>query len=305
LHPDAAGEPAVQAVIVTFNSASVVERCLASLPDSVAVTVVDNASRDGTLATVERARPDASVIALPRNLGYGTAANRGFAASRAPFAMLLNPDIALRPGAIEALAAAAERYPDGGLFAPAIRDVDGRMELRRRTAYARFLTNPSDAPFAPEGDCCAPYVGGAVMFFRRSALDAIGGFDERIFLFSEDDDICLRLAATGWSLVHVAEAEADHLGARSSSGIPRLAWWKHWHRQWSRLYLARKHAGAGTGATLAQLADAALRAGWYSLRRDDERAQRYSATLAATAAFLAGREARDIGLDDGREPRPR
>ena len=66
-----------------------------------------------------------------------------------------------------------------------------KIEFRRRTAHARFLTNPRNAPIEPEGDCCAPYVGGAVMMFRRAALDAIGGFDERFFLSGEDDDISL------------------------------------------------------------------------------------------------------------------
>ena len=166
---DAAG--AVDAVIVTFNSEAVIGSCLASLPPSIAVTIVDNGSRDDTLAVARAARPDAHIVRTPRNMGYGAAANLGFAGGTAPYAILINPDVVLRDGAIEALVAAGERYPDAGLLAPCSRDASGRIEFRRRTAHARFLTNPGGAPAEPEGDCCAPYVGGAMMMFRRTALD--------------------------------------------------------------------------------------------------------------------------------------
>lgn len=287
---------AVDAVVVTFNSAAVIGRCLAKLPPSLAVTVVDNDSGDDTLPVARAARPDARLLKMPRNIGYGAAANRGFAGGRAPYAMLLNPDAVLSEGAAAALVTAGERYPDAGLLAPCSRDPRGRIEFRRRTAHARFLTNPGDAPIQPEGDCCAPFVGGAVLMFRRAAFDAIGGFDERIFLFGEDDDICLRLSAAGWSLVHVADAEAFHLGGASSVPMPHLAWWKHWHRQWSELYLSRKHGGAGNLAPFLSLIAASAKSAGYGLLRDTRKARRYGAAASASLAFALGREAQKVGI---------
>src|SRR5699024_9391942 len=131
---------------------------------------VDNGSCDDTLAVARAARPDARLLRTPRNMGYGAAANRGFAEGTAPYAILVNPDAVLGEGAAAALVAAGERYPDAGLLAPRSRDPSGRIEFRRRTAHAKFLTNPRGAPIEPEGDCCAPYVGGAIMMFRRAAL---------------------------------------------------------------------------------------------------------------------------------------
>ena len=129
---------AVDAVVVTFNSAAVIGSCLAKLPPSLAVTVVDNDSGDDTLPVARAARPDARLLKMPRNIGYGAAANRGFAGGRAPYAMLLNPDAVLGEGAVEALVTAGERYPDAGLLAPCSRDPRGRIEFRRRTAHAQI-----------------------------------------------------------------------------------------------------------------------------------------------------------------------
>ena len=97
----AAGE--VDAVVVTFNSEAVIGRCLASLPPSMAVTIVDNGSRDDTLAVARAARPDVRVLTTPRNIGYGAAANLGFTGGKAPYAILINPDAVLADGAIAAL----------------------------------------------------------------------------------------------------------------------------------------------------------------------------------------------------------
>jgi N-acetylglucosaminyl-diphospho-decaprenol L-rhamnosyltransferase len=287
----------VAAIVVTFNSAAVIGRCLASLPPGLAVTIVDNDSVDDTLAVARATWPDARLLRLPRNIGFGAAANRGLAAGDTPYALLLNPDAALAAGAVAALVAAAERYPDAGLLAPCCRDRAGRIEFRRRTAYARFLTNPDDAPVQPDGDCCAPYVGASVLLLRRAALAAIGGFDERIFLYGEDDDLCLRLSAAGWSLIHVADARADHLGDASTAPLAGLGWWKRWHMQWSSLYLARKHGGAGVLAPWRALVATSVKAAAYALLADRGRAERYGAAASASLAFALGREAQGIGID--------
>lgn len=289
-------ESQVEAVVVTFNSAAVIGRCLASLPADVAVTVVDNASGDETLAVARAARPDARLLRLPRNIGFGAAANRGIAVGAAPYALLLNPDATPGADAVPALLAAAARYPDAGLLAPCTRDRTGRIEFRRRTPHARFLTNPPDAPIEPEGDCCAPYVGAAALLLRRAAFDAVGGFDERLFLYGEDDDLCLRLSAAGWSLVHVADAHADHLGAASTAPLPGLDWWKRWHMQWSSLYLDRRHGGAGWLQPLQALTICLFKAAFYRLVGDRTRAARYSPAACAALAFALGREAQQLGI---------
>ena len=120
------------------------------------------------------------MVKTPRNMGYGAAANRGFAGGRAPYAILINPDAVLGEGAAAALVTAGKRYPDAGLLAPCSRDPRGRIEFRRRTAHARIPDQSRRRADPSRRAIAAPrIVGGAVMMFRRAAFDAIGGFDER------------------------------------------------------------------------------------------------------------------------------
>ena len=190
----------VTIIVVAFNSAAILAECLASIPADMPVVVVDTASTDASSAVAKAARADARVIRTPRNLGFGRGANAGFAVVETAFGLLLNADARLMPGVLEVLCAAAQRYPDAGLLAPEIFGDDGALQfghaLPHTPAHKRYLPMPA-------GDCCMDYVGGSAMFFRMSAFRALGGFDDAIFLYGEDDDICLRMAAAGHALVHV------------------------------------------------------------------------------------------------------
>lgn len=141
------------------------------------------------------------------------------------------------------------------------------------------------------------------MMFRRAALVMIGGFDERFFLSGEDDDISLRLSASGWSLVHVADASAFHLGGVSSA-LPKLAWWMHWHKQWSRLYLARKHGGAGPLAPWLSFLETSAKAAGYRVLGASRKVERYGAEADASLAFALGREAQAVGIQGWRVSDP-
>jgi GT2 family glycosyltransferase len=285
----------VTVAVVAYESAAVIERCLAAVdPRAAELVVVDNASRDDTARRVA-AVPRARLVRLARNEGYGAAANRAFADAATRYGLLLNADVALAPDAIERLVAAAERYPDAALLAPAMRTPDGALQFGR-AIFLRPRPARGPAPPPPEGDCCAWYVGGAVMLLRLDAFRRVGGFDEALFLFYEDDDLCARLSAAGFSLVHVADAAAEHLAGRSSAGVADLDWWKQFHEAWSRCHVERKHRGAPGLARhlLRSLPGAAAKALLYRL--GVRRHRRHDARLAGALAFLAGRPARAIGL---------
>ncbi len=97
-------------VAVTYNSSAVLPRFLESIPRGVRTIVVDNASDDASAAIAEAA--GAEVLRLDRNMGYGAASNIGARASRAKYLVLANPDIRFLDGAIDAMVAAAEQYPN-------------------------------------------------------------------------------------------------------------------------------------------------------------------------------------------------
>lgn len=281
----------VTLVIVSFNSGGVLGACLASLPAGVRVLVVDNASSDDSLAIA--GRHGAEVVEATRNLGFGRAANLGFALAGTRYGLLLNADTRCTPGTIEALATAAERYPEAGLLAPRIATEDGGLQFGHLPILER--RRGRGMPVPPEGDCCAPYVGGAAMFFRLDAFRAVGGFDPEIFLYYEDDDICMRLRAAGWSLVHVDAARLAHGSGRSSAPSAAISHGKEWHMGWSRQHMLRKHRG-GARAALAGgllLAELAVK---LAFRWGDARRAKWVARLAGTLAAMAGRRAVETGI---------
>ena len=234
----------VSSVTVTYESGAVIGDCLASLAGVGTVIVVDNASTDTTLETVQAARPDAAIVTVNENIGFGPAANEGLSRVTTEFALLMNPDAALSPEALRLLLAAADRYPKAAVFAPVLVNAKGEIErthnasLIERETMARKRSDP-----LPDGDLCASFLSGAVMLLRKRALDEIGGFDPAIFLFYDDDDLCLRLRRAGWALVLVADAFAHHAVGESNLWNWESHWRKFWNMGWSRLYFEEKHRG--------------------------------------------------------------
>ncbi len=285
----------VAAVVPTYNSAGVVGPCLESLRNINSI-VVDNASDDDTVNRVNPFAPRASLVQAPGNLGYGSAANLGLRQVETEFALLLNPDIRLRPGAVERLVEAADRYPNAALFSPRLWNPDGRIQFGHRQFGAPFLARVGKVGGQPPaGDCCTIYLSGAALLFRMAAFESIGLFDEEIFLFYEDDDLCLRIRDAGWSLVHVHEAQADHGAGESSGSGNDLEWFRRWHTGWSRAYMEKKYRGATAcrAWVLARTPKYAFKAAGYRLLGNKAKYDRYSGELNGMWAFLTGRRQAD------------
>ena len=219
-HPsEPAGEMiAATAIVVTFDSAHALPDCLDALQaERVPTIVVDNASLDDGGSRGRRGR---EFIRNLRNEGYGRANNIGSRAAGTEFLLIVNPDVIVEQGAVAALLDAARRYPDAGLFAPQIVEPSGRVFFQPRSLLAPYLTNPRGKLVLPEGEACAPFFSGACFLVRRDLFLRLGGFDENIFLFYEDDDLCRRIADGGSSLVYVPQASCG-MGAGGRAGRSR------------------------------------------------------------------------------------
>ncbi|TFZ60473.1 glycosyltransferase family 2 protein [Methylorubrum sp. Q1] len=277
------------AIVVSHDSADALPACLAALArESIPAIVVDNASRDGSVA-VARAH-GARVIAHPRNEGYGRANNIGVrAAEGARHVLILNPDLVLQPGAAAALLAAAQAWSDAGLLAPRIHEPDGRFFYQPRSLLAPYLTNPKGRRDLPEGDACAPFLSGACLMIERAFFLDLGGFDENIFLFYEDDDLCRRVADAGRALIHVHGAVALHGRGRSSAPAPGRVFRTRWHQAWSRAYVSRKYGlpDPSPGMLATNAPKAALSA--LAFRRSG--LERYGGSAAGALAALRGQSA--------------
>jgi GT2 family glycosyltransferase len=278
----------VTAIVVTFDSAHALPECLGALAaDGVPTIVVDNASTDDTVATAEG--QGARVIRNARNEGYGRANNIGARGADTEFVLIVNPDCIVDKGAVAALVDAARRYPDTAFFAPRIVEPSGRVFYQPRSLLASYLPNPSGKLVLPEGEACAPFFSGACFLIRRGVFLKLGGFDENIFLFYEDDDLCRRLADSGSALIYVPQAMVRHGRGQSSGEKPGRIFASRWHQAWSRAYVSRKYGLPNPAPGM--FAINALKAVGASLTFRRKLIERYAGSTAGAWAAMRGRKA--------------
>ncbi len=278
----------VTAIVVAFDSAHALPECLGALvADGVPALVVDNASADDTVPLAERLGAEA--IRNPRNEGYGRANNIGARAASTEFLLVVNPDCIVEKGAVAALVEAAGRYPDAGLFAPKIVEPSGRVFYQPRSLLSPYLHNPQGKLVLPEGEACAPFFSGACFLIRRDLFLRLGGFDEHIFLFYEDDDLCRRVADAGHALIYVPQAVVRHGRGRSSEPRRGRIFTSRWHQAWSRAYVSRKYGLPNPAPGM--FAVNALKAAAAGLTFRRSLIERYGGSAAGAWAFLRGQQA--------------
>ncbi|MDW3223127.1 MAG: glycosyltransferase family 2 protein [Paracoccaceae bacterium] len=226
---------------VTYNSAEVIGAFLSSVPKGIEVIVVDNNSSDSSREIAEQL--GATVVALPRNMGFGTACNRGAAGNKKEFVFFCNPDSTLTPDCCKSLIGAAEIHPQAGAMNPAILNSKSKLRLDRRSALIS-RAEYTDRRYAAPGNKDSVQVNiltGAALFCRQSAFEDVAGFDEKIFLYHEDDDLVFRMRQAGWTLRIEHGATVTHLGGKSSGSAAEGAALKAFFIAQSRMYVEQKH----------------------------------------------------------------
>lgn len=235
-------------VIVSFNSGEALARCLASIAQHAPLAttiVVDNASTDDSAALPSLQNPRVELYKNSTNVGFGSGINQGLAHTHADFVLILNPDCALTAGAVERLQDELEHHPECAIVGPQIQNDDGSVQgsargdpslmtglfgrttlltrLFPQSAFARRNVRTNDEPNDATQSYSVDWVSGACMLARRSSIAALGGFDERYFLYWEDADLCRRLRNAGHTVRYVPSSVVTHTQGVSSRGVPGLA----------------------------------------------------------------------------------
>ncbi|HZR12883.1 MAG TPA: glycosyltransferase family 2 protein [Acidimicrobiia bacterium] len=231
------------AVVVNFNAGPLLTRCVRSLvADTSAgaapeVVVVDNGSEDGSVDELLDACPGTRVVRPGANLGYARAANLGIAAAGHDVVAVLNADVDVHPGTGAAMLGRFAREPRLGALGPHIVEASGATypSVRRIPTMVESAGHAVLAPVWPGNPFTrryrqededpaqvrdADWVSGAAIWLRRAALDEIGGWDERFFLFMEDVDVCWRLRGAGWRVSYEPGGEVLHVEGVSRARHP-------------------------------------------------------------------------------------
>ena len=204
----------VTVIIVTFESAHCIATLAQFLKYCPRVIVVDNGSDDGTPAEVSRLLPHARFIGLEQNIGFGAANNRALEEVTTRFALLLNPDCEISERSMRDLVAAAQRFPDAAIIAPQLINRRGERELSYRWPSTLWR---STGP-AASGPACVGFVSGAVMLLHLEKMGHANRFDERFFLYYEDDDLCTRNFNARQPIIVVPSITVTHRSRGSVRG---------------------------------------------------------------------------------------
>lgn len=239
----------IAGVVVTHGPDPDLDRCLEALAPQVDELVV--------IANPPAPEVSARLIVNDRALGFSANANKGVAATAAPFVVLANPDTEAHTGAVAQLLEFAESHPRAGVIGPQLVFPDGtwqpsrrsfptvRGTIIRRTPLRSLLSpetrqrdhyNLDERPTEPVE---ADWMLAAFLLLRREMLDELGGFDEGFRLYGEDIDLCYRASQAGWESWYVPQATVQHAHAAVTDRrfLTRQTLW-HWR---SIARFVRKH----------------------------------------------------------------
>jgi GT2 family glycosyltransferase len=250
---DEAAGPPIRVVVVNWNSGHWLARCLDSLrehagPGLAEVVVVDNGSTDGSEQVA--LAPNQRLLRAGANLGFAKACNLGAKGATAPYLLFLNPDAAVREGTIETVLRFMESEAASRVAVCGVRLVgeDGIAQHHATvfpTARTMFRAEDRTLRFDHLSSREVDHVIGAFYLIRRSVFEAVGGFDERFFVYLEDMDLSYRVAKAGWKIWYLAEAVAFHKGGGTSEQVKAA---RQFYSTRSRLLYAAKHLSPAKSA---------------------------------------------------------
>ncbi len=226
-------------IIVNWNTKDLLRQCIQSIKAntqkiSYEIIAVDNFSSDRSAEMVEANFPDVHLIINRENKGFGRANNQGLAKAGGKYILFLNSDVAVNKNCLDQMFDFMEKNPDIGASSCKLTFPDGRLQHSCRefpTFRVFFLMLLGLRYFFPNMKIFRKYlmldwdhsdlkevdqIMGSFMFIRREALEQIGSFDERYWMYFEEVDLCLRMAKAGWKIVHYPYVSAVHFLSKSS-----------------------------------------------------------------------------------------
>jgi N-acetylglucosaminyl-diphospho-decaprenol L-rhamnosyltransferase len=281
------------ALIVNYNTAHLLERCIGDLRSSAAgidlqICILDNASRDGSVLKLSSEFSDCDLIINSSNVGFGRANNQMLDGAKGKYILLLNTDAFVAPDSLAKTMGYMDANPECGVLGVRLVGRDGELQPSCRffpTPLNVFLSRTGLLRFFPAvravddmgwnhdkvRDC--DWVPGCYYLVRKEVIAQVGLFDPRFFLYFEEVDHCRAVKAAGWKVVFFPHTTVVHIGGESAKSDSKLT---DAGRQISELQIEsellyfRKHHGVWgmwLSVVLAAVADVLLFTKWLLRRR--------------------------------------
>ena len=238
----------ITAVIVTYNSVHLLPKIISTLSLFKHIVVVDNSTSASmrVAAHLTKFFPEGTFINSPKNLGYGAGNNLGFDQVKTEYALILNPDLTIDKKNLSAMLNTMQQYPKAMVVGANIYDT--RLEKFERSYDWTWKYTGTPNKINPDGDVSTMWLFGCCLLIRKSLFEGIGRFDERIFMYYEEFDICKRAVEKGYDVILSKNAIAFHESQSSSIEPLRVYFIKsiHWSR--SKRIFAVKHGYANFGS---------------------------------------------------------
>ena len=223
-------------VIVTFKSEKIIETCLNSIDEKYAVIIVENSRDSSFKKSIESKFPNVKCYLTGSNLGMGSANNIGIKLAKTNYVLILNPDVKLTQNTIINLTSEIELIDRFAIAAP--------MEITdlKKKNYGFINNNHSkinDRPFKVD------YVDGFAMLINKSRYKKNIFFDENIFMYLENNDLCKRTIENNENIYVIPKSQIVHFGAKAVSDefFSEVEFSRNWHWMWSIFYFNKKHYG--------------------------------------------------------------
>ncbi len=229
-------------VIVSFMSEEVIHNCIKSIPRDIKIIVVENSGNQEFKKNIESKYENTTCILSSENLGMGSGNNLGLSHTNTDYALILNPDVILESNTIDELIKASENLDTFAVIAPMI---NSEKNLNYKLLKREIEIKDNIRPFKVKS------VDGFAMLLNLNKLNKIRGFenfkyfDENIFLFLENDDLCKKLIDSNESIYIAPKSKINHLGGKAvdKKYSYEIELSRNWHWIWSKFYYNRKHYG--------------------------------------------------------------
>lgn len=237
-------------VIPTFYPGKKILHCLNSIPEECEILIVDNGDDIELLKNIQKSSKKITHckvgdVGLPKSFNYA------LKNCSKQYLLVTQPDVIFENNCIQNLLLSYSKYPNAGIICPLIYENQiyskyDYMDLsfdrkNNKIVEKKIYKNLSPEPF---GDFCVDAINATAMLLKKEFLDKIGGWDENIYTYCEDIDLCLRFRIAGHEIIKIKDSKVDHVGFQShkKENFNDMNLSRNWHFCWSSIYFKKKHA---------------------------------------------------------------